>query len=98
MRADNVERAGFRGENVTPVKLAKDKRSNSQRIAGADQLLVAERDEGISAFDRAQGLDEPVDEVGTPAAGNEVKDDFGVGGRLIDRAALHKIAAQGQAV
>ena len=97
-RADDVERAGFRGENVTSVEFAKDERPDSQWIAGADQLLVAERDEGISALDRAQRLDEPVDEVRTPAAGNEMKDSLGVGGRLIDRAALHEIVAKGQSV
>src|SRR6202043_3834302 len=97
-RADDVERAGFRGENVTSVEFAKDERSDSQRVAGADQLLVAERDQGVSALNRAQSLDEPVDEVRTPAARNEMKDSLGVGGRLIDRAALHKIAAQGQSI
>ena len=97
-RADDVERAGFRGENVASVELAKDERPDSQWIAGADQLLVAKRNERISSLDRAQGLDEPVDEVQTPAAGNEMKDSLGVGGRLIDRAALHKIVAQRQPI
>src|SRR5579875_1176851 len=98
MCADNVESAGFRGQNIMAVELAKHKRPDSKRIACTDQLLVGEHDERICSLEHAQGLDEPVDELGAPAARNEMKDRFRVGRRLIDRAALHEIAAQPQAV
>src|SRR5262249_722244 len=78
MRADNIEGAGFRGKNVTPVEFAENERPDSERIAGADQLLVAERNESICALDRAQRLDKPVDQVMTPAARNKMQNCFGI--------------------
>ena len=76
------------------VDFAKDERSISERIASPDQLLVGKRDERIGAFNRPQGFDEPVDHLRAPAARDEMKNSFRVGGRLIDCAALHKIAAE----
>ena len=43
-RADNVERAGLRRQNVAAVEFAEDERADAERIARADQLLVGERD------------------------------------------------------
>jgi hypothetical protein len=61
--ADDVERAGLRGEDRRAVELADHQRTDAERVAGADQLLVGERHERISAFELAQALDEPVDEA-----------------------------------
>ena len=63
MRADDVERAGFGGENVMAVEFAEHQRPDAERIARADQLLVGQGDEGIGAFDLAQGLDEALDDA-----------------------------------
>ena len=76
------------------IEFAKNERPDSKRITRADQLFVGEHDKRIGALDHPQGLDEPVDELRAPAARDEMKDRFRVRGRLIDRAALHKIAAQ----
>ena len=37
---DDVERAGFGGEDRPAVQFAEDQRTDAERIAGADQLLV----------------------------------------------------------
>ena len=62
-RADDVERAGLRGEDRAAVERAEHQRADAERIAGADQLLVGHADEGIGAFELAQALDEAVDEA-----------------------------------
>ena len=62
MRADDVERAGFGGQDVMAVELAEHQRADAEGIARADELLVAQGDEGIGAFDLAQGLDEAFDD------------------------------------
>ena len=97
-RADDVERAGFGGEDITAVEFAENQRADAERIARADQLLVRQADQRIGAFDLAQRLDEPLDDARTAAARDEMQDDFGVGGRLEDRAIADEIAAQRQAV
>ena len=50
-RADDVERAGFGGEDMAAVELAENQRADAQRIAHADQLLVGQADQRIGAFD-----------------------------------------------
>ena len=49
--ADDVERAGLRGEDRAAVELADHQRADAERIAGADQLLVGQADEGVGAFE-----------------------------------------------
>ena len=44
------------------VELADDERTDAERVARADQFLVGEADERISALDLAQGLDEALDD------------------------------------
>ena len=98
MRADDVERAGLGGEDVMAVEFAEHQRPDAERIARADQLLVGQRDQRIGAFDLAQRLDEALDDARPAAARHEMQDDFGVGGRLVDRAVAHEFAPQRQAV
>ena len=43
-RADDVERASLRRENIFSVEFADDERPDAEWIARADQLLVGERD------------------------------------------------------
>ena len=42
-RADDVERAGLRGEDRAAVELAEHQRADAERVARADQLLVGQR-------------------------------------------------------
>ena len=96
--ADDVERAGLGGEDVAPVELAEHERPDTERITGADELLVGQRDKGIGAFDLAQRLDEALDEPDLPRARHEMEDDLGIGGRLADGAVAHEFTPQRQAV
>ena len=96
--ADDVERAGFRGEDRGAVELADHQRADAERIAGADELLVGEADEGVGAFERAQSFDKTVDEPVAARPRHEMQDNLGVAGRLHQRAVVHELAAQRQAV
>ena len=92
-RADDVERARLRGQDRTAVEFAEHQRADAERIARADQFLVGERDQRIGALDAAQRLDEAVDDSGLARAGGEHQHDFGVRGRLADRAAARSVRA-----
>ena len=96
--ADDVERAGFRRQDRAAVEFAEHQRADAERIAGADQLLVGQRNQRIGAFDRAQRLDEAVDEAVALGLRDQMQDHLGVGGRLHHGAAPHQFAAQGQSV
>ena len=94
-RADDVECAGFRGQDRATVEFAQHQGTDAERIAGADQLFVGHRYQGIGAFDGAQRLDEAVDEAGALRLRHQVQDHFGVGGGLHHGAVAHQFAAQG---
>ena len=97
-RADDVERAGLGRQHVVAVELAQDEGTDAERVAGSDQRLVGEGDEGVGALQLAQRLDEALDDARLAAAGDEVEDHLGVGGRLVDGAVADQLAAQRQAV
>jgi len=97
-RADDIERAGLRGQDRATVEFAQDQRTDAKRIAGADQLLVGQRHQRIGAFEGAQRLDEAVDKAAAAGLRHQMQDHFGVGGGLHHGAAAHQFAAQGQAV
>ena len=97
-RADDVERAGLRAKDRAAVELAEHERADAERIARADQLLVGQRDERVGALDLGQGLDEAVDDPAPARARREQQHDFGVGGRLADRAVANELAPQRQSV
>ena len=92
--ADDVERAGLRGEDRTAVEFAEHQRPDAERIARADQLLVGERDQRVGALDLPQRFDEAVDDRWPCAsAAVSMQDDFGVRGRLADRAVARSARA-----
>ena len=86
LRPDDVERAGFRAQDRAAVEFAEHQRTDAERVARADQLLVGQRDEGVGAFDLGQRLDEAIDDLRAAGARREQQHDFGVGGRLADGA------------
>ncbi len=96
--ADDIERAGLRGEDRTAVELAEHQRPDAERIARADQLLVGEADKSVGAFEHAQPFDEAIDEAVAVRARDQMQNDLGVGGRLHHRAFADQLAAQRQAV
>ena len=97
-RADDVERAGLRRQDRVAVEFAQHQRADAERIARADQLLVGQRHQRIGALDRAQRLDEAVDEMAALGLRDQMQDHLGVGGGLHHGAAAHQFAAQGQPV
>ena len=98
LRADHVERAGFRRQDRVAVEIAEHQRADAERIAGADQFLVGQRHQRIGALDGAQRLDEAVDEAAALGLRDQVQDHFGVGGGLHHGAVEHELAAQRQSV
>ena len=98
LRADDVERAGLRGEDRRAVEIAEHKRANPQGVPRADQLLVGQRHERERALDGAQGVDELVDEARLPALRHQMQDHFRVRGRLADRPALHQLLSKRERV
>ncbi len=96
--ADDVERAGFRGQDRAAAEFAQHQRADAERVARPDQLLVGQRHQRIGALDRAQRLDEAVDEAVALRLRHQMQDDFGVGGGLHHGAVAHEFAAQGQSV
>ena len=97
-RSNDVEGAGLRAKNGAALKLAEHQRANAERIAGADKLLVGQRDQRVGALDLGQGLDESVDDLGPARARGEQEHDFRIAGRLADRAAADELAAQRKSV
>ena len=98
MGADDVERTGLRSKDRATVELADNQRADAERIAGANQLLVGEADEGVGAFELAQALDKAIDKAVAPGARNQMQDHLGVGGRLHHGAFMHQLAAERDAV
>ena len=97
-RADDVECAGLRGKDRLAVELPDHQRTDAERVARPNELLVGEADERIGAFELAQSLDETVDEAVAPGVGNEMEDDLGIGRRLHDGAVAHQLAPQREPV
>ncbi len=72
--ADDVEGAGLGGEDVAAVELADDERADAEGVAGADELLVGQGDEGVGALDLTDRLDEAVDDRLLARARDEMDD------------------------
>ena len=86
LRADDIERAGFGREHVGCPEPADDQWSNTNGIARCDHHVVGQADEGIRAFDLTDRIDEALDDAALLRTRQEVKNDFGIGGRLADGA------------
>ncbi len=63
-------------------------------VAGGDNLVAVHQHGAIRAFHLAARLDDGLDEGGLLGAGNEVDDDFAVGGGLEDGAVFFDALAQ----
>ena len=99
VRADDVERAGLRGQDRTAVEHAEHQRADAERIARADQLLVGQRRRRRRRLRAARrpSMKRSIKPVALRAR-DQMQDHLGVGGRLDDRAVAHELAAQRQAV
>ena len=96
--ADDVERASLRAQDRAAVQFTQHERPNAERIARSDQFLVGQRDEGVSALDLGQGLDETVDDPAPARTRRKQKHNLGVGRRLADRAPAYEFSPQRQPV
>ncbi len=92
--ADDVERAGLRGQDPGVAELAQHQRPDAQRIAHADQSVLRQGRQRIGALDLAQRIDHAVLDGVLEAGGDEMDDHLGVGGRLEQAAAAHQLPAQ----
>ena len=92
--ADDVKRAGFRGEDIGLAVTAEDQRAQADGVACADQLLAGDADEGITAFNLVHGIDQAFNKALLRAARDQVEDHFGVHGGLEDRAIADEFLAQ----
>ena len=92
--ADNVEGAGFRGEDPRVAEPAEHQRAHPERVAHPDQRLLRQRDQRIGALDLAQRVGQAIDDAVLQAGRDQVDDDLGVAGRLEDAAAPHQLPAQ----
>ena len=97
-RADNIQRAGFRTQNMRAVQFAQHQRAHAQRVARTDDRVIGQADEGIRAFNLAQRIDKAVLDGGRFAARNQVGDDFGIGRGLKQAAAMLQFFAKRQCV
>src|SRR5215510_5243566 len=86
--ADQVEGAGLRREDRSPVEFAHTERAKSARVAHGYDALGRGEKHREGALVVLQRLDDRVDDVPLPGAGDPVQHDFGVGGRREYRA-LH---------
>ena len=89
---------------VSEVRIGRPSRSpsTSGRMPSGSRapisFLLVSDDQRIGAFDRAQRLDEAVDETAALGLRDQMQDHLGVGGRLHHGAVLHQFAAQRQPV
>src|SRR6516162_4991749 len=91
--ADDVERAGLRGEDPGVGEAAENQWPYAERIAQSDQLLLRERHQRKGTLDLPQRVDQPVDDGLFEAGRDQVNDNLGVAGRLKQAAATHELAA-----
>ncbi len=77
---------------------AQDQRPHAQRVAHAHQRLVGQRDQRIGAHHLLQRVDQPVDDGGIQADGDEVDEHLAVGGGLEQAAAAHQRACSASAL
>ena len=93
-RADNVEGAGFRGQDPGLAEPAEHQRADAQRVAHADQRLLRQRDQRVRALDLPQSVGQAIDHRFLQTCRDQVDDDLGIAGRLEDAAAAHELPAK----
>src|SRR5215469_5053936 len=92
--ADDVERAAFRRQNVSVAELTQHQRADAERVTHADQSVLRQRHERVSAFDLTQRFGHPLFDRVLERRRDEMDDHLGVRGRLEDAAAPDQAVAQ----
>ena len=96
--ADDVKGAGLRRQDVGAIQGPQHQRPDPVRVPDPDQRVVGQRHQRISPVHLLERVDQAVDHGGKSAGRDQVGDDFGIGGRLEQGAALHQFLAQGDGV
>ena len=94
LRADDVERAAFRGDDPRLAELAQHQRPHAQGVAHSDQAFLRQRGQRIGAFDLAQRVDHALLDAELQTGRDEMDDHFSVAGRLEQAAAPYQLLAQ----
>ena len=92
--ADDVERAGLRGQDPGLAEPAEHQRPHAERVAHPDDLVLRQRHQRIGALDLPQRIGQPIDDGVLEARRDQMDDDLGVAGRLEQAAAAHQLPAQ----
>ena len=95
-RPDQVEGAGFGGEDPSVIKLAEGKGAQTAGIAEADDLVLSHDHHGKGPFETAQRADRPAH--GFVGLGKEVENDLAVDRGLEDGSAVLKLVPEGGSV
>ena len=93
VRTNHVERNGLRREDRRAVEFAHDQRTDAERIATGDHALSGHANQGIGSLNLLQSIDEFVQQCSIGTRSDEVDENFRIAGRLENRAAPHKLAA-----
>ena len=88
---DEIERAGFRRKHVSPLQHAERERAETERIAHADDLLLAHHHERKGTLDFPQRREHA---AAVARLGEQMQDDLAVHGRLENGALLFEFVAQ----
>ena len=88
---DEIERAGFRRKHVGALQHAERERAETERIAHADDLLLAHHHERKGTLDFPQRREHA---VAVARLGEQMQDDLAVHGRLENGALLFQFVAQ----
>ncbi len=92
---NQVERGGFAGKHISTVgRAANGQRTETMRVARADQFLFRHDNQGIRAFDAAQRLHQRICHATHRRLREHHDDDFAVHGGLENETAIFKFIAE----
>ncbi len=91
---EGVKRAGFTGDNPIAVELAENERADAPRIAGGFDAIWKQKQEAVGPLQMLENVREWISFLHVRWFGEEVDDDFGVGGALEDVAMLFVLLAE----
>src|SRR3546814_2799044 len=79
--ADDIQRDGFRRQNIGVVQLADDQRTDAQRIAATDHAFGGQADQRIGALHLLQRLDKALELGAITGRRHQMDVDCGISGR-----------------
>src|SRR3546814_937602 len=77
--ADDIQRDGFRRQNIGVVQLADDQRTDAQRIAATDHAFGGQADQRIGALHLLQRVDKAIEQGAITGRRDQMDDDFEIG-------------------